>query len=198
MNQSMLSSLKKTKPTANSASQYPDWVLASPPVTKKLFDAITALYEEIEYKIEKGFIEDIDWSLGPIIKCDIATKAVVSPSNIRKDRQPRLYDYIVIKNNELKELLPSKAQKKQPKSKRSKTKKDYKSEIKSLKNQLKQNENEKYKEFFNQIIESHLTTKQKDLALKNEQLLLEVKNHEETIRNLREKLNQYMKQLSNI
>lgn len=198
MNQSMLSSLKKAKPTANSASQYPDWVLASPPVTKKLFDAINALYEEIEYKIEKGFIEDIDWSLGPIIKCDIATKAVVSPSNIRKDRQPRLYDYIVIKNNELKGLLPSKAQKKQPKSKRSKTKKDYKSEIKSLKNQLKQNENEKYKEFFNQIIESHLTTKQKDLALKNEQLLLEVKNHEETIRNLREKLNQYMKQLSNI
>ncbi|OUS72068.1 hypothetical protein B5G52_09450 [Pseudoalteromonas sp. A601] len=195
MNQSMLSSLKKAKPTANSASQYPDWVLASPPVTKKLFDAINALYEEIEYKIEKGFIEDIDWSLGPIIKCNIAIKAVVSPSNIRKDRQPKLYDFIILKNNELKELLPSKAQKKQSKSK---TKKDYKHEIKSLKNQLKQNENEKYKEFFNQIIENHLTTKQKDLALKNEKLLLEVKNHEETIRNLREKLNQYMKQLSNI
>ena len=198
MNQSMLSSLKITKSTENSTSQYPDWVLASPPVTKKLFDAITALYEEIEYKIEKGFIEDIDWSLGPIIKCDIATKAVVSPSNIRKDRQANLYNYIVLKNNELKELLPSKVQKKQSKSKKNKTNKDYKNEIKRLKNQLKQNENEKYKEFFNQIIESHLTTKQKDLALKNEKLLLEVKNHEETIRNLREKLNQYMKQLSNI
>lgn len=195
MTSKLLNSLKKENTKDESEPKYPDWVLAGPPVTKSLFSAVNDLFIKLKEQIELGDTNDIDIHNGPIVKAHIAERADVSPTNIRKDRQVDLFEYIKEQNAKLSKLLKNNKSK-QSAGKR-KTYKELKAENKEQKAKIKKLEQDKYHDFFSQIIESQLMKKQKDLALQNHKLLDEVTNHEETIRNLRRQVGQYMKQFNN-
>lgn len=190
----MLSSLKKNT-ESNNKTQYPDWVLEGPPITKKLYDATELIYSELLEKIHSGKIDGLDLYNGPIVKAHIAQRAGgKSASNIRKDRQETFLTYLRNKNSKLLELV--RTIKPKNKNDKRKTKADLEQENKKLKNKINELEQEKYREFFKQIINSQLLKKQKDLALQNEKLLIEVANNDEIIRNLRKQVNQFMMQLN--
>jgi hypothetical protein len=195
MTSKLLNSLKKENKKNDKDPKYPDWVLAGPPVTKKLYTAIDALFIELQQKIELGDTDNIDMHNGPIVKAHIAKRAEISATNIRIDRQVDLFEYIKDQNAKLTKLL-KKNKSKESTGKR-KNYKELKTENKEYKTEIKRLEQEKYHDFFTQIIASQLMKKQKDLALQNQKLLEETTNHEETIRNLRRQISQYMKQFNN-
>jgi hypothetical protein len=195
MTPKLLNTLKKEYKQDDKSPEYPDWVLAGPPVTKKLYTATNTLFIELKQKIELGDIDNIDIHDGPIVKAHIAECADVSATNIRIDRQVDLFNYIEEQNIKLTKILKTKKSKKS--SGKRKTKKQIEEENKILKLDIKKLEQEKYHDFFTQIIASQLMKKQKDLALQNQKLLEETTHHEETIRNLRRQISQYMKQFNN-
>jgi hypothetical protein len=192
----LLDSLKKSQDTKKLDLEFPAWVVNGPPVTKKLFCAVEEIFTELQNKIIAGDISNIDTKNGPIVNAHIAERACVSATNIRIDRQVDLFTHIEVKNVKLTKLLKSKKSKKS--TGRRKIKKELVDENKKLNVKIKKLEQEKHHDFFTKIIDSQLMMKQKDLALQNQKLLLEVTNHEETIRNLRRQVNQYMKQLNNL
>jgi hypothetical protein len=191
----LLDKLKIEKKKDENEPEYPLWVLAGPPVTKNLFNAVNELFIELKKRIERSDTSNIDINNGPIVKAHIAERADVSPTNIRIDRQVDLFDHIDTQNKKLLRLL-KKEQSTKSAGKRP-TYKELKAENKKLESKIKKLEQDKYHDFFTQLIDSQVMRKQKDLALQNNKLLNEVTEYEDTIRNLRRQVSQYMKQLNN-
>lgn len=189
----MLNKLKKIHQSENLES-YPNWVLDGPPVTKKLYDATNKIYHELLIKIQSKDIKGLDLYNGPIVKSHIAETANVSPSNIRVDRQEKLFTYLNDKNTELLKIIKKVEQPK--KKKKRKNKADLEKENHILKAKLKQLEQDKYCNFFKQLIANQTLQKQKDLALQNEKLLIDQANDEEVIKNLRTQVSLLFQQLN--
>lgn len=189
----MLNSLKKVRQPERPES-YPNWVLEGPPVTKKLYDATDKIYDELLIQIQSKDLKGLDLHNGPIVKSHIAEAANVSASNIRVDRQEKLFIYLNVKNAELLKLV-KKVEQPQKKKKRQ-TKADLEKENHILKAKLKQLEEDKYCNFFKQLIANQTLRKQKDLALQNEKLLIDQANNEEVIKNLRTQVNLLFQQLN--
>lgn len=195
MTTGLLSTLKKVKQVELDELNYPEWVFVGPPITKLLYQATEEIFSELKLKINSGSIENIDLKNGPIIKAHIAKKADgASASNIRKDRQPKLYAHIDKRNRELLKLTKNK--KVELSSGKRKTKSELEIENKELKVKIKKLEQEKYHVFFQQLIDSKLVNKQKVLALQNQKMAEELADNEETIRNLRKQVRQYLKQIN--
>jgi|GEM_PF-3423801 len=195
MTNGLLNTLKKVKQVELDELNYPEWVIVGPPITKLLYEATEEIFSELKSKIKTGSIENIDFRNGPIVKAHIAKKADgASASNIRRDRQPKLYKHIDELNKELSRLAKNK--KKELSSGKRKTKSELELENKELKVRVKKLEQEKYHVFFQQLIDSKLVKKQKVLALKNHKMAEELAAHEETIRNLRKQVRQYLKQIN--
>lgn len=173
----------------------PAWMETASPKLKALYLAYKEIEEELESKIQNTK-EEINKTQRTIVKAKVAERADVNESNFRKDREipAKILDEIVASNKRL-ELLYKEKVSANSKGKH-KSKSDLKSETELLKKEIKTLKNEKYKSFFELLIDNQLTENQKSLAEKNLALELRVKELEEVVANLRKQNNEYMRQLN--
>ena len=187
---SLLASKKKTI-----KSDLPDYLQASSQALKDLYRAFKSIESELEAKINSTEI-DLSITERNILNSKVAERADRSESNFRRDRTvpAKIIEEIETANKRL-ELLYSTKVKKNTSGKH-KSKSELEEEVESLRAEVKKLNNEKYQEFFAQLIDSQITQNQKRLAEKNKALELQVKQLEETIGNLRKQNAQYLRQLN--
>ncbi|GEA04801.1 hypothetical protein KUL17_36980 [Alteromonas sp. KUL17] len=161
-----------------------------------LYRAFKEIEGELEVKIQEASSE-LSVTQRELVRSDIASRAGVSESNFRKGRKvpERLMEEIEHANARLRTIYNNKMLKRS--SGKHKSKSELEAEIKRLSNTVKKLENEKYQEFFRQIIDSQLLENQKNLAERNEALKLRVRELESMVSNLRTKNSDLLKMINN-
>ncbi len=172
----------------------PAWVLSGPPVTLKLYHAVQALIIEIEARIKSPVKEKLTITERTLVNRHIAEKAGVSNTNLRKDRQGKLLEYIESENKRLERLWKNSI------SHASDGRRLSKSELERLKSQYEREierlEQRNLTEYFNSAYESHALNEQKALVEKYKQLKNDFDQAQETIANLRKQNQQLITQLN--
>lgn len=173
----------------------PPWLITAPDSIKALYRAFITIESELTEKISKT-TEELAIKERSIVKAKVAERAGVDESNFRKDRPISNRLLIEIENaNERLNLL----YKKQVSSRsegQHKSKSELLAEVKLLRTEVSKLKNEKYQEFFSQLIANQLTEEQKNLAEKNRALAGRVKELEQVVSNLRNQIAAYIKELN--
>lgn len=173
----------------------PAWMATASPSLKSLYLAYKEIETELENKIQNTN-EEIIKTQRTIVKAKVAERAEVNESNFRKDREipAKILEEISASNKRLELLYQQKIS--THSEGKHKSKADLESEVGKLKKEVEVLRNDKYKSFFELLIDNQLTENQKNLAEKNLALELRVKELEEVVANLRKQNLEYMRQLN--
>lgn len=168
----------------------PKWVEEGPPVTEKLYKATINLVKKIEDIInskQKGLtVKDRTLNFSKI-----ASKANVSNTNLRKDRQPDLIKYIESENLRLNQIWLNLH--KHPKSGKRSSKAELLKQKQSYEKRIKELEELNLKAYFNEALKSEFIEDQHNQIQKYNQLNDDYHEALRTIANLRKQNQDLMK-----
>jgi hypothetical protein len=174
--------------------ELPDWVKSGNKMTGKLYSATIKMVEELKILIESGASKDINFTDRTLVNARIAEKAGVNDTNIRKDRQEDLINFIKEQNDILLDMW--KLHGGHPADGRRMSKSELEVAKKTLQKEVKDLGNKKYSEFFRELIDSQVIMEQSSLAKRYTALLADYNTAQETIANLRLTQQQLIKQIS--